>query len=297
MSTENTATSHAEAKTSEAVNGAATNQTVADTANQTATDSKNVVEEVAAENSKVDTQKTSQENPKEASGKSKEDERLLAEVMEKKEKLRKAQGELDALRAKINEYGGIDPKEVRDLKKREQEAKQKEAEAKGDFELVKKMMAEEHKRDIEAREKEIAELKQKLDQNAATIDNLTLGANFANSKYINENLILTPTKARALYGSYFDLKDGQIIAYDKPAGAADRAPLIDGSGNPYNFDTAFQKIIEADPDRDTLVRSKIKEGARSRTDNLKTQNRTDGQNLFGKSRILAGLKSESSKKL
>ena len=217
--------------------------------------------------------------------------------MEKKEKLRKAQGELDTLRAKINEYGGIDPEEVRALVKREQEAKQKEAEARGDFEQVKKMMAEEHQHEVEKLNNTIAELKQKLDQNAATIDDMTLGANFANSKYINENLILTPAKARALYGSYFDLKDGRVIAYDKPAGAADRAPLIDGSGDPYDFDTAFQKIIEADPDRDTLVRSKIKEGARSRTDNLKSQNRTNGQKLFGKSRIFAGLQSDTSKKL
>lgn len=297
MSTENTATSHIEAKTPETTNYATTNQTVANIVHKVAADSKNAVEEAAVEDNKVDTQKTSQENQKETSDKPKQDDGLLKEVMEKKEKLRKAQSELDTLRAKINEYGGIDPKEVRDLVKREQEAKQKEAEAKGDFELVKKMMAEEHKRDIEAREKQIAELKQKLDQNVATIDNLTLGANFANSKYINENLILTPTKARALYGSYFDLKDGQVIAYDKPAGAANRAPLIDGSGNPYDFDTAFQKIIEADPDRDTLVRSKIKEGARSRTDNLKTQDKTNGQNLFGKTRILAGLQSESAKKL
>lgn len=286
MSTENTAV---DAKTPENADDKTANEVVADKA---------IAEEVVTENVKAETQtdaqKTSQENPKENVAKPKDD-GLLKEVMEKKEKLRKAQGELDTLRAKINEYGGIDPEEVRALVKREQEAKQKEAEARGDFEQVKKMMAEEHQHEVEKLNNTIAELKQKLDQNAATIDDMTLGANFANSKYINENLILTPTKARALYGSYFDLKDGRVIAYDKPAGAADRAPLIDGSGDPYDFDTAFQKIIEADPDRDTLVRSKIKEGARSRTDNLKSQNRTNGQKLFGKSRIFAGLQSDTSK--
>lgn len=288
MSTENTAV---DAKTPENADDKTANEVVADKA---------IAEEVVTENVKAETQtdaqKKSQENPKENVAKPKDD-GLLKEVMEKKEKLRKAQGELDTLRAKINEYGGIDPEEVRALVKREQEAKQKEAEARGDFEQVKKMMAEEHQHEVEKLNNTIAELKQKLDQNAATIDDMTLGANFANSKYINENLILTPTKARALYGSYFDLKDGRVIAYDKPAGAADRAPLIDGSGDPYDFDTAFQKIIEADPDRDTLVRSKIKEGARSRTDNLKSQNRTNGQKLFGKSRIFAGLQSDTSKKL
>lgn len=288
MSTENTAV---DAKTPENADDKTANEVVADKA---------IAEEVVTENveaeTQTDAQKTSQENPKENVAKPKDD-GLLKEVMEKKEKLRKAQGELDTLRAKINEYGGIDPEEVRALVKREQEAKQKEAEARGDFEQVKKMMAEEHQHEVEKLNNTIAELKQKLDQNAATIDDMTLGANFANSKYINENLILTPTKARALYGSYFDLKDGRVIAYDKPAGAADRAPLIDGSGDPYDFDTAFQKIIEADPDRDTLVRSKIKEGARSRTDNLKSQNRTNGQKLFGKSRIFAGLQSDTSKKL
>lgn len=226
--------------------------------------------------------------------KTKQDEKLLAEVMEKKEKLRKAQGEIEALRKQLDGYGSIDPKEIQALLKREKEAQQKAAEARGDFEQAKKMMAEEHKRDIEAREKEIAELKEKLGYSAATIDNLTLGSNFANSNYIKDNLILTPTKARALYGSYFDIKDGQVIAYNKPAGAADRAPMVDGSGNPYDFDTAFQKIIEADPDRDTLVRSKTKEGAGSRTDNLSVKDGSKNTNLYGKSRILAGLEAEKS---
>ena len=226
--------------------------------------------------------------------KTKQDEKLLAEVMEKKEKLRKAQGEIETLRKQLDGYGSIDPKEIQALLKREKEAQQKAAEARGDFEQAKKMMAEEHKRDIEAREKEIAELKEKLGYSAATIDNLTLGSNFANSNYIKDNLILTPTKARALYGSYFDIKDGQVIAYNKPAGAADRAPMVDGSGNPYDFDTAFQKIIEADPDRDTLVRSKTKEGAGSRTDNLSVKDGSKNTNLYGKSRILAGLEAEKS---
>lgn len=226
--------------------------------------------------------------------KTKQDEKLLAEVMDKKEKLRKAQGEIEALRKQLDGYGSIDPKEIQALLKREKEAQQKAAEARGDFEQAKKMMAEEHKRDIEAREKEIAELKEKLGYSAATIDNLTLGSNFANSNYIKDNLILTPTKARALYGSYFDIKDGQVIAYNKPAGAADRAPMVDGSGNPYDFDTAFQKIIEADPDRDTLVRSKTKEGAGSRTDNLSVKDGSKNTNLYGKSRILAGLEAEKS---
>lgn len=226
--------------------------------------------------------------------KTKQDEKLLAEVMEKKEKLRKAQSEIEALRKQLDGYGSIDPKEIQALLKREKEAQQKAAEARGDFEQAKKMMAEEHKRDIEAREKEIAELKEKLGYSAATIDNLTLGSNFANSNYIKDNLILTPTKARALYGSYFDIKDGQVIAYNKPAGAADRAPMVDGSGNPYDFDTAFQKIIEADPDRDTLVRSKTKEGAGSRTDNLSVKDGSKNTNLYGKSRILAGLEAEKS---
>lgn len=225
--------------------------------------------------------KSTEAEPKQSTGKSAHDDSLLAEVMDKKEKLRKAQAEANELREKLRGYGDIDPKKVQELIKREKEAAQKAAESRGDFEQAKKMMAEEHQAVSAKLNAEIEALKEQLANSHKTIDDLTLGSSFANSNYIKDNLILTPTKARALYGSYFEIKDGSIVAYNKPAGSPDRAPLVDANGDPFNFETAFRKIIEADPDRDTLVRSKVKEGAGSRTDNLASNNKSNTAQLHG----------------
>jgi len=221
-----------------------------------------------------------------------EDTKLLAEVMEKKEKLRKTQAEKQALEAKLKEYGDIDPKKVQELIKREQDIAQKQVEERGEYEQAKKMMAEAHQNETKALNDKIAALSDQLAERNQIIDGLTLGNNFANSTFIKDNLILTPSKARALYGSYFEVKDGKIIPYNKPAGSPDRAPLVNANGDVYDFDAAFSKIIEADPDRDTLLRSKIKEGAASRTDNVSSKKQPADNSLFGAKRILAGLNAE-----
>jgi hypothetical protein len=38
---------------------------------------------------------------------------------------------------------------------------------------------------------------------------------------------------------------------------------VDASGTPLSFDEAFKKIIEADPEKDFLLKSKVKVGAGS----------------------------------
>ena len=73
------------------------------------------------------------------------------------------------------------------------------------------------------------------------------------------------SKARVLYGTHFEFKDGAIVAYDKPAGSAERNILVDAKGDPLSFEAAIKKIVEADPDKDQLLKSKIKPGAGSKT--------------------------------
>ncbi|MEZ6841307.1 DUF6651 domain-containing protein [Acinetobacter baumannii] len=45
----------------------------------------------------------------------------------------------------------------------------------------------------------------------------TVGAQFNQSQYIKQDLIYTPTKLRALYGNHFEIEDGKVVGYDKPA--------------------------------------------------------------------------------
>jgi hypothetical protein len=193
--------------------------------------------------------------------------KLLKEVMKLKDAAKKANDKLQA-------YEGIDAEKARKLladaqaaEVAAQEAERKRLEEAGNFDAVKKQMVEQHTAQLS--EKDTA-LKQAQDDLAAahgTIAELTVGAAFSNSKYLADEFASTPRKARQLYGSQFEYVDGKIVGYDKPAGEKDRAPLVDAKGEPLSFEAAIAKIVDSDPDKDTLKKSKMKPGAASSTAN------------------------------
>jgi hypothetical protein len=213
---------------------------------------------------------------------------LLKEVMDKKAKLKEAQDAAAAAAAKLKEFEGIDPVEVKKLLQDRKDAEKKELEAKGDFDRLKAMMAEEHKKELEKVTTTVTEKDSALAAALREIDELTIGSAFSTSKFVTDELVLTPSKTRQVYGSHFERENGQIVAYDKPKGAAERTKLVDGSGNPLGFEAALKKLVEIDPDHDRLVRSKTKDGAGSKTEDTKTTQKTDN-GLRGSARIAAAL--------
>ncbi|OWZ90357.1 hypothetical protein B9J07_27600 [Sinorhizobium sp. LM21] len=196
--------------------------------------------------------------------------KLLREVMDKKNKLKEATAATTAAQEALKAFEGVDVAKYRELIKKEQDAELAAAEAKGDFEAVKAAMATAHGAEKKTLEERIADLEGKLGEKDKTIDALTIGNDFGQSTYIKDTLTLTPAKARQLYGDHFEVKDGKTVAYDKPKSAASRNPLIDASGNPLVFDEAFKRIIEADPDKETLLKAKVTPGSNSNSTQVKT---------------------------
>lgn len=215
-----------------------------------------------------------------------EEARLIKENMKRKATEKALKEELAALKQSVE---GLDLNEVRKLLAERKSAEEKQLEAKGDYERLKQRMAEEHQSTVTALNAQIAELKEALGKRESTISELTVGSQFNSSQYINGELVLTPAKARALYGAHFEIEDGKVVGYDKPRGAAGRTALVDAYGAAIPFDAAMAKIIEADPERDSLIRSKAKNGAGSGT---KPTNKAPDVpvNAPAVSRISAGLK-------
>ena len=91
-----------------------------------------------------------------------------------------------------------------------------------------------------------------------------------------------------IYGEHFEVgEDGKMVAYDKPSGAKERTKIVDRDGNPASFDVALQRIIDSDPDKDTIIRSKVREGSDSKESNGRA-NQAVGKGL---ARIQASLAS------
>lgn len=246
---------------------------------------KAAAEKAAAEKAAEEAKKKEEEEGKKALSDS--EAKLLKENMAKKEQLKKAQDELDALK---KQFEGIDPEAVRKLLSEQKDAETKALEAKGDYERLKQRMAEEHSKEIKSLRDQLEALQGEKSKLSGTINDLTVGTQFGQSQFISEELTLTPAKARVIYGPYFDVEDGKIVGYDKPKGAAGRTALVDQYGTPVGFDAALRKIVEADPEKDHLIKSKMKAGAGSDSKKATTEP-NKGQSGDSVSRISAGLKS------
>lgn len=189
---------------------------------------------------------------------------LLKENMKRKEKERS----LSDLLAK---YGDIDPTRARQLLEAEQaaeqtrrEAEQAELERRGEFDAVKKQMIEAQLTQLAERDERYAALESEKNALQSKLVELTVGASFGGSNFLREKALMTPAKARVIYGSHFDVsEDGSVVGYDKPSGHKERTVLVDGEGKPLPFESAIERILRADPEADALLRSEAKQGAGS----------------------------------
>ncbi len=216
-----------------------------------------------------------------------EEARLLKENMRRKEELRKKDEELTNLKKSIE---GIDLDSVRQMLADKKAAEEKALEAKGDFDNLKKRMAEEHAKEVQLLRDQLAGKEAELNKLVGNINELTVGGQFANSKLIAEELVYTPNKARAFYGDHFDLVDGKVVGFDKPRGAQNRTALVDQYGEPVAFDDALRKIVEADPEKDYVFKSKVKPGAGSESKRPSTPAGGKDAPSDALSKIQAGLK-------
>ncbi len=225
--------------------------------------------------------------------------KLLKEVMEKKEALKKLSEEATAakeaqkaLEGKLASFDGINLDEVKALLKEKSEREMTELEKKGEWERLRKQMAETNVAEVTKitteRDTIKAELTDQLTKAQRQITELTIGRSFSESPFIRESMTLTPAKTRIVYGSHFEIDNGKVVAYDKSTGSAERTMLVDATGNPLGFEAAIAKLVEIDPDRDNLLRSKIKNGAGSENDSDTKKNK-EVKNVTGRDRIRQGL--------
>lgn len=217
-------------------------------------------EEAAAEKAKKSKEESNDDASKKT-GLTDSEAKALKEVMKWKAQAREAEKKAAELESK---FGSFDIEAAKEALRKAEEAETKEMEKKGEYDrlLAKQREAadariEAEKVAKEAAEKRIAELNE-------TVNKLALGNSFANSRYIQENLALTPNKTQALYSSHFEIEEGKVVAYDAPKGAANRTPIVDARGEPVPFDEAMAAIINADPDKDYLIKSNLKSGSGSK---------------------------------
>lgn len=205
------------------------------------------------------------EAARKASGISDNEAKLLQEVMDKKTALKNAKDEIAQVKAQLSQFDGINLEEIKAVLKEREESANKELEAKGEWDRLKTNLLGQHDTEKATLQEKILALQTDLANKDGSIHGLTIGSAFSASRFIADELTLTPSKAQIVYGAHFEYQDGKIIGYDKPKGSAERTRLIGSDGEPLGFDLAVAKIIEADAEKDFLLRSKARPGAGSGT--------------------------------
>ena len=218
---------------------------------------------------------------------------LLKETMQRKKQLKEKDEALSELQKQLKAWEGLNPEEVRNLVQAQKEAERQKLEEKGQFEKVKEQMNEAHQAELQKLQEQIEALQNEVSGRDGMIEDLSIGNTFNSSKFIADELTLPISKARTLYGAHFERgENGKIVGYDKPKGSEGRAPYVDASGEPLAFDAALKKIVDADPDKDSLYRSKAKPGAGSSTDQKAGESSEKGNSFAaGRDRIKAAIDS------
>lgn len=234
---------------------------------------------------------------------SKEFKDVVKESMKRKAKLQEQddllKAESEAKKALATElenfkkqFDGIDPEAVKKLMSERKAAEVKELESKGEYQRIIDQVNKEHDERLKKLSEDsgarIAELEGRLAKLSGTNQELTIGRNFSDSEFVREELTLTPSKARQIYGSHFEVdEEGKVVAYDKPKGAAERTMIVDDRGGPASFAEAIKKIVEGDPEHDQLIRSRMKNGSGSATE---TGKKAAKVKLTGMDKIRGGIK-------
>ena len=229
-------------------------------------------------------------------GMSDSDAKLLKELMAQKNRAKELAAELEGAKKRLSDFDGVDPAKARKLLADEEEAARKAAEARGEYDRLLAQMGERHQAEQAALNGRLSEAQTTVTALQKEIAELTVGSAFSGSAFVNSDLTLTATKARVIYGSHFEYKDGKVVGYDKPAGASDRTLLVSSTGDALSFDEALRVLVEKDPDRDRLLRGKAKAGAGSATVTKGAKAATElaeksaESKLTGAAKIAAGLK-------
>lgn len=193
--------------------------------------------------------------------------------------LETANAQLEELRQRLAGFEGIDPVVAKanatkvaeaeaaaaEAKKAAKEAEKQRAQAENDVAKLREIQAEEHKVEIERMRAEKETSEKAAADLQTTLANIRIENAFNASKFIADETILTGGKAQRLFADYVDVVDGQPVVYDSPRGAEKRAKVMDSKGNALPFNDAIAKVINADPDKDALLKSKTKPGAGTST--------------------------------
>jgi hypothetical protein len=244
-------------------------------------DDKAAADKLKGEQENADADKNKPGKPSDAEAK------LLKEVMALKTK---AAAAADELKAYKDAAGESKPDELKALIEAKKEADRLALEKRGEYDRILEQVKGEHTKEVTTLNDRIAALELQLSEKDNSLVELTVGRAFSDSPFIREKSLIPASLARKEFGAHVDIVDGAAVVYDKPRGASDRTPLVDGAGKPKSFEEGIQALYSTHPEAAALIRAAGKPGSGSNTTDLGGKKPDDQKEISaGAGRIAAGL--------
>lgn len=206
--------------------------------------------------------------------------------------LEAANARVAELQAIADSFAGLDPEKakaaiaaVAEADEKAAQAEKDKAKAEGNFEKLRELQQAESQAAIDAANDRADKAEKAAAEALAKLSGQTISTAFAQSKFIADETILSGAKAQRLFADHVEIEDGELVVYDAPAGAAKRAKVMDSKGKALPFNDAIAKVINADPDKDELLKAKVKPGASSKT----VDGKTEQPGLDRQAKLAAGL--------
>lgn len=99
---------------------------------------------------------------------------------------------------------------------------------------------------------QITERDTKLKEQATRIDAMTLDAAFASSKFITDRIAVPAEMFKATFAKNFKVEDGKVVPYGSDGNKVLSSKRI---GEVADLDEAFEKIVEAYPYKDAILKA------------------------------------------
>lgn len=134
----------------------------------------------------------------------------------------------------------------------------------GKVEDLKKQIREQAQAEVATAQQQardqIAAITAERDTLQTHLNNELIGGNFARSKFISEKVAVPVDMVQALFGPRFKVEDGKVVGYMAP-----EQRVLDPSdfSTPAAFDVALEKMIEAYPHKEQILRGNDSEGGGS----------------------------------
>lgn len=168
--------------------------------------------------------------------------------------------------SQLKDYEGIDAKIAREAIDKLKKIDAKQLIDAGKVDEVKEQIKSEYEKQLQEKDGLTKQLQSRL-------DDMQINSLFSQSDFVRNNIAVPQDMFEATFRNNFKIEDGKIVAYDK---SGNRLMSKKNVGEFASGDEALQLLVEAHPQKDTILKADVGSGSGS---DGSSGNRGGGRNI------------------